>query len=363
MRSPTEWSRPAQFAAAFGLVVAVGVLFGAATSSTAFGAYNHAWDGTSDLRSVADSSAEETHLAQTSDEYADTPPEATVAVIVAPDRSYRPRELLRIEQFVRQGGTLVVADELTQPSNELLAGIGAEARINGTPLRDEQVYHGSPAAPVARNLSDDPVVADVRALTLNYGTSVDPGNASVLARTSGYAYLDANRSGKLDDSETLGEYPVATAERVGEGRVIVVGDASVFINDMLDRSGNQQFAHNLLGTREHAVLDYSHTASLPPLVRAALFLRDRPVVQLLVGVLGVFALAGLASRRSWVRSAVARFPGRRSPSTADLPESADGSLVSEEDLIAQLRARRPEWDDERLRRVVSARRNDSDDRK
>lgn len=43
------------------VVVAAGVV-GLSTSSTAFGSYNLAWDGTSDLRTVASSSGATTDL-------------------------------------------------------------------------------------------------------------------------------------------------------------------------------------------------------------------------------------------------------------------------------------------------------------
>jgi hypothetical protein len=351
----------------FGVVVVAALLVAASTSTAAFGAYNTAWDGTADLRSLAETTETETHLAQNTSAYSDPLPETTVALILAPDQPYHPQETRRIEQFVRDGGTLIVADEQATPTNSLLTAIGADARIDGAPLRDERVYYRAPAAPLLRNLSTDPVMANVSALTLNHGSTVEPGTATVLARTSGYAYRDTNTNQELDSAETVTDYPVVTSETVGQGRVIVLGDASLFINDMLERPGSHQFARNLLTRHQTLLLDYSHTARLPPLIQALLFVRARPLLQFLGGGLGVLAIALLWSRSIAIPSLGSRRSRTAAPQETDSEraapppaETAPGSPVPESALVAQLRTRYPDWDDDRLHRIVAARRHSTD---
>jgi hypothetical protein len=366
MRSPSDWSYPAQFTVLFGVVVAAALLVAASTSTTAFGAYNTAWDGTADLRSLAESSGVEIHLGQNTSAYTDSPPEKTVALILAPDQSYKRRDTALIARFVRDGGTLIVADERAAPTNALLAAIGADARIDGAPLRDERVHYRSPTAPTVRNLSDHPAVADVSSITLNHGSAVEPGNATVLARTSGYAYRDTNENTELDDTEAVTGYPVVTGERVGQGQIVVVGDASLFINDMLERSGNRQFARNLFASGDHLLLDDSHTSILPPLIQATLFLRNRPFVQFLCGGLGVLAIALLRSDPAASTSFGLRAQGGTNRPQGALRDLAAGtagttpSPVQDSTLVAYLRTEYSDWDADRLHRAVIARRRAAD---
>jgi hypothetical protein len=362
MRGPSEWSNPTRLTVAFGVVLTVALLIAAGTSTTAFGAYNTAWDGTSNLRSVAESTGTDAYIAQNVSAYSMATPQTTVALIIAPDNAYQPQETAQIGRFVRQGGTLVVAEERVAPTNPLLTALSAEARIGGPPLRDARYHYRSPAAPQARALSNDSLMANVSALTLNHGTAVEQGNTTVLANTSEYAYLDTNRNQELDQSEPVTQYPVLTSEAVGEGRVIVIGDSSLFINEMLEQSGNRQFVHNLFARHETLLLDYSHTATLPPLVQGLLLLRQTPFLQFLGGGLGVLIIGLLQILPSIGLSEIYRRRRRSQPT----PEDGDGddtattsSPVTDQDLVTHLRTQYPEWDETTLQRIVAARRHET----
>lgn len=339
---------PRALLAAFGVVLVVAIAVAASTSTASFGIYNAAWDGASSLQESAESAGAASDVARNASAYDRHPPNETVAVVLSPDRAYGPRDRGRVESFVREGGTLVVAEDYGRHSNDLLDAVGATARVDGRPLRDERHNYRSPAMPVARNVSNHSLTEGVDSLALNHGTAVEPGNATVLANSSGYAYLDDDADGDLDEDEPLGEHPVATVEEVGRGEVVVVGDPSAFINAMLNRPGNDRFARNLFGVRSHALLDYSHAEDLPPLAVALLAVRESALVQFLAGALGTLAV--LAARTD----ALARFRARVVGSDRrSVPVEVD-----DDDLAAHLRGRYPDWDDERVRRVVAARRDD-----
>lgn len=348
---------PRSLLVAFGVVTVVAVVVAASTSTTAFGLYNAAWDGASDLRSSAEDAGATSTVARNTTAYAAQSPNETVAVVLSPDRAYGAGERQRIETFVRNGGTLVVAEDYGTHSNDLLGAVGARARLDGRSLRDERYNYRSPAMPVARNVTDHALVDGVGRLTLNHGTAVVPNGATVLARSSAYAYLDADGDGDLDDAESVEAYPVATVEQVGRGEVVVVGDPSLFINAMLDRSGNRQFAANLFGSHAHVLLDYSHAARLPPLAVALLTVRQSPLLQFLAGTLCTFVVV-LVARTDALAALRARLSGSGPGTMSDYgPETAPVE-VDDDDLAAYLRDRHPDWDDERVRRVVSARRTD-----
>jgi hypothetical protein len=403
-----------------GLVVLVVLALGVAagTSTVSFGAYNAAWDGASDLQGLAADQGAEAEIVTNASVYEDVEPNRTVALVLSPSSVYDRADRERIRAFVEAGGTLVVAEDFRPHSNALLAAVGAEARLDGRLLRDERHNYRSPAMPVATNVTEEAeatttnrsVTDGVEQLTLNYGTAVEPGNASVLVRTSPYAYRDVDRDGELDENETLGTYPVVTAESVGAGRVLVVGDPSAFVNVMLDRPGNNRFVANTFaaasvgpGSADTVILDYSHAGAIPPLMFAVLTLRDSVLLQLLVGFGGLAALAvgarwpgtlaGLA--RKWkpaarqVGSPGGRGAGVRDGAGVDDGDedgagvddgTLDGASVhdrgvddpgvnldldgqgigaieraeSREAVESTIRALHPEWDDERVRRLGRA---------
>lgn len=323
--------------------VTVGALLVAASTSTvAFGAFNQAWDGASDLRAVADASGAPSEIVQNTTAYETTSAQRTVAVILSPETAYTTAEVTRIRSFVEAGGTLVIADDFGVHSNALLAGLGVRSRIDGRLVRDERFHYRSPAMPIARNVSTSRFTRGVDRLTLNHGTAVRPNGASVLIGTSEYAYRDANRNGALDDDETLGTYPVVTAERLGDGRVIVVGDPSALINVMLDRPGNRAFVRALFDPHERVLLDYSHAADLPPLAFALLTLRETPLLQLVIGGLGIALIA------LWER-----YPrGVSRVTTPDTRSVDDGWRLDSDDLVRVIARNNPDWQRERIGRLV-----------
>jgi len=326
------------------VVVSGALIFAASTSTVAFGTYNPSWDGASDLRSEADAVDVESEIVYNTSSYTSTPANDTLALILSPESSYSSSDTERIASFVRNGGTVLIAEDTGNYSNDVLAAIGADIRFDKRMLRDERNNYRSPAMPVASNVSDHPLTTDVDRLTFNYGTAVRPNNSTVLVSSSGYAYLDTNRNSELDDDESLGTYPVAAVESVGDGRVIAVSDPSIFINTMLDRSGNQAFVRTVFQQHDQLLLDYSHAGSLPVLSVALLVLRDTPLFQFFLGALGV-AVLGIGVRRPELFTQLTErwtTQGHTSPG------------AEPEELAAVIRKRHPDWDDERTERVIQA---------
>lgn len=322
------------------------------TSSASYSPYNAEWDGTTAVRSMADDAGMQVETVHETSAYSSVQPSETVAFVLSPDSAYGSTDATRVTAFVRRGGTLVVADDYGPHANELLRRLNASARLDGRPVRDVQSNYRSTAMPVTAPVADHQFVTGVESVTLNYGTTVEPGDATPLLNTSEQAYLDADRDGVLGPNETLEPRTVATVEQVGEGRVVVVGDASAFINAMLDREGNRDFASALLADHGTLVLDHSHTTDLPPVVLALLVARSSPTLQFGLGTLLVGALV-VWSRR----------PGLVSNRVADLLESVrrsrDGPSVSAgqvptAELIDYLERQHPDWDRERVERVVAA---------
>lgn len=319
-----------------------GIVLAASTSSVAFGSFNSAWDGASELQTEAESAGAEGDIIRNVSGYSGGSQNDTLAVILSPTDGYGPGETDRIRTFVRNGGTLLVAEDFGEHSNDLLARIGAQARIDGRVVRDERYNYRAPSLPVAQNVSNHTLTRNVDSFTLNRGTYIRPNGAKVLAGTSQYAYVDSNRNGNLDDSDPVRTVPVVTTESVGDGQVVVVSDPSAFINAMLDRPGNQAFVSNLFGAHERVLLDYSHAQQLPPLTVALLIIRETPIAQLLLGVMSVFAVA------LWTRDLdiLQRVRGRISD------DDVGRRAADPESLASFVRKRHPDWEDERVERVI-----------
>ncbi|WP_435156593.1 DUF4350 domain-containing protein [Haladaptatus sp. DFWS20] len=345
MKRLDSYSTPTILFAVFTAIVLGAVLVAASTSSATFGAYNAAWDGTSELRTVAEEAGAEPEIGHNTSAYSRVTPNETVAVILSPERNYTAAEHDRLRRFVERGGTLLVADDYGSRTDPMLAALGIDARLDGRPLRDTRYQYRSPAMPVARNVSNQSLVTNVSGLTFNHGTAVTPGNATVLVATSEYAYLDTNRNQRLDENESIGSSAVATVERVGNGRVVVVGDSSIVINTMLERPGNRAFVRGIFDGKRTVLLDYSHTTRLPPLALAVLVLRESAVLQFLIG-LGAISLVFVWSQRPDVLTRLRASVGSHSPSE---PPSMSGEAMA-----SYLEKRHPDWEPERINRVVSS---------
>lgn len=324
-------------------VVALAFLVAASTSTAAFGVYNAAWDGASGLQEQADAVDVDSEIALNTSAYTTTEANRTVAVVLSPETAYNTTDTRRVRQFVEAGGTLVVAEDYGPHSNTLLDAVGANASVDGRTLRDERNTYRSPAMPVATNVTNATLTQNVSQLTINHGTVVEPNGADVLVRSSEFSYIDTNRNENLDENETLQQHPVVTTESVGQGRVIVISDPSLFINAMLERPGNQQFTQNLFSAHEHVLLDYSHAGQQPPLAVVLLAIRGTPLLQVFVGTLGVGALL------TWLHppQALAQWSRR------DTTDHRGTELEDEAALVSYLRNRHPDWETSRLQRIIA----------
>ena len=355
---PFGWSTPRLLLIGLILALSIALLVFASTSTAGFSPYNANWDGTGEFRELADSHSESV-VAPDIDQYDTIEPNTTTAFVFAPERAYNTTAIAKVREFVEAGGTLVVAGNYGPHGNNLLLEVGATAQFEGRVLRDERHNFRSPAMPIANNISRHQLLTGVDALTLNYGTAIEPGGSTAIANTSEFAYLDQNGSTTLGEDAELQQYPVVTTESVGEGTVVVVGDPSLFINSMLGESDNRKFATTLIEHRPATLLDQSHTSSPPPLVTTLLLVRSSPVVaagilSLLLGLIAAmsnrYGQHGTPRWKQWIAKIQSALipPVSQSHSATTQSPRAD-----KEALIAQLRERHPDWDDDRIDRVIT----------
>ncbi|WP_165875334.1 DUF4350 domain-containing protein [Natrarchaeobius chitinivorans] len=298
------------------------IAVGAGTSTAAFGPFTPSWEGTTELRErLADDPETDVEILRETTEYGDRQADGTIAFVVSPEQSYDDADATRVRRFVEDGGTLVVFDNFGTHGNDVLADVGADSRFDGRVVRDDHRYDGGPLMPIAQRSADHPYTAGAERLSLNYATAVDPGggpdanrtsadgNTTVLFATSEFARLeDADGEPGTDDRsmDSVGPYPVATVESVGDGRVVAVGDPSLAVNAMIDREDNAAFLTTFAADGDRVYFDVSHAEELPPLANLLVTLRQSPPVQILVGFAVVSGIGLSTNRRVRAAAATAR---------------------------------------------------------
>jgi len=192
------------------ILITVGVCIAALRTSTAtFGAYNHDWDGASDLRSLAagsdrgSGSSIERGIPRGGSGTGDRVRTQSNSVV----HRIRGAGDFGVSRTGEQSSSRPIADRRRISCSQPL---DVDSRFDGQQLRDEQRYYRSPALPVASPAHESPVTRNISQITLNHGTAVAPSeNADALVNSSSFSYLDSNSNAELDSSEPIHQYPLS----------------------------------------------------------------------------------------------------------------------------------------------------------
>lgn len=112
------------------IVVLLTIVIAVSTSSIAFNLYNKGWDGANDVRALARNTDTEAEIIRNTTAYAERTPDTSIAIVIAPRQSYTDTEVARVGEYVRTGGTLIVAEDFGQTGNELLSELGISSRFD-----------------------------------------------------------------------------------------------------------------------------------------------------------------------------------------------------------------------------------------
>jgi hypothetical protein len=132
----------------------------------------------------------------------------------------------------------------------------------------------------------------------------------------------------------------------------VVSDPSIFINAMSEQPGNRAFIRNIFQRHSRAVVDYSHSNTVPPLFSWLFWLRETPLAQLVFGLISLLGVGLATTHRNWITSRV-----HKKDPVVD---------VDRDSIVSYLRAEYPEWDTADIGRVITgvfpneAKRDDND---
>lgn len=127
--------------------------------------------------------------------------------------------------FLRAGGRVAIADELGE-ADRFLAMYGI-ARSAHRPGSDALLLRGNPGLPLGSPAAPHPLTDGVRAVVANHPAVLRH------AELEPVVVLDGNAA-------------LVLAGAIDEGRLVAIGDASLFIDNMLRFRDNRRFAANLL---------------------------------------------------------------------------------------------------------------------
>jgi hypothetical protein len=246
-------------------VVVLVLLVGTLTATDApLDPYNHGDAGTSRL---VDASREGVVLSYTSVGGEATP---ETVIILGGGGDVTTADVAALNRHLDGGGRVVLLTE-DERSNQLLAALDVETRLAAGYLLATEQESASPTQFVVTDAGDDALgftgVQINAAKPLGVTDSSDGTTRRVLA-WSAPAGRDLNGDGQLGEAEPRGSYPVAVAEPVGAGQVVVVGDASLLTNGQWQVEGNRQLARTL--TEDGAMLVYPRTTGFPLVSRLRL---------------------------------------------------------------------------------------------
>lgn len=240
-----------------------------------------------------------------------------VLIVVGPDVGFSSLEIEEVREFIEEGGTLFIADDFGL-ANNLLEGLGINGKFSDKPLGDI-FYRKSADFPVVARIEDPELSYGVEKLVLNIPSVITGLKGEVFS--SKVSVVGGNRR----------SYPILAETRYGEGRVILLSDPDILINDMA--AENRKFIDNLvayLGS-ELFYFDEAHHSDFNPYAITTVYIHkelDRGKafqVFTFVAALMVFIESGIA--KAIAQSIGRLMPARREDIFEGLPEGIDKKIL------------------------------------
>lgn len=236
------------------------------------------------------------------DSLADLPasPQGSTLILV-PYLSFTAAEFEELSHFIKQGGTLILADDYGF-GNQLLEYLGLEVRFAGQALLDPLLNYRNKWFPKISRFESSRLTDNIETLVLNHATSLINVEADkVIALSSPFSFLDLDNNLVRQTDEPVGPLPVISQHKMGKGQLILVADPSLFINSMEPMESNNIFIQNIAAvTTSSLYIDQSHLPT-SDLSRTKILLADiRGYLVTPLGTTGLVLLAlAIALKPIW----------------------------------------------------------------
>ena len=185
-----------------------------------------------------------------------------IFIILSSTEDYSDSEIDAIEKFVKNGGKLFLVCEIWKEkststdghANEIGRRFGVSFAKNGQ-ICDATDYYGSEKdyinCPKISNIKSHEITKDIKSFYLVVGTYIkETGSSKVLAYTDKDAWFDDfsdNFENFIKDKdEKSSRFPVLAEMTYGNGKIVFMGDSSLFTNGWLDKLDNKQLGVNIV---------------------------------------------------------------------------------------------------------------------
>jgi uncharacterized membrane protein len=187
-------------------------------------------------------------------------------LISIPYLDYTPDQLTQMEQFVENGGKLILMDDFGY-GNSFLEYAGIPARFDNIPLLDPLFNYKNEYFPRILTFDSSITVSGIKVIVFDHGTALSGVSQSqALAWSSNMSFLDNNKDGNLDNGETNGPFVVAADYGLGKGTIDLVSGPSLIMNAVPGTNDNSAFITYLInsnGTPDNILFDRSNMPNAP----------------------------------------------------------------------------------------------------
>ncbi len=244
-------------------------------------------------------------------------PSNSLLAVIGPQNPYSEAEAQAMQEFLQNGGTLLVADDFGQ-GNSLTSRLGVtfeRVRLVEPDLAHQQLvrlqgrdYRVTLEAPTALQIDEE-------------------SDTVVMATSSGHSFLDRDGTGVIDSGDPPGPFPLVAVTEIGvaNGRLITVSDTRPFLGG--EDQDNEAFLEGLLDAylpvEGKLLVDESHSRSKDPILASAAIVVQAlrsgpwPYIIVTVAILGAVVTMIAGPPYAWARH---RFKPNRYVARADLRE-------------------------------------------
>ncbi|MDD4255991.1 MAG: DUF4350 domain-containing protein [Methanofollis sp.] len=263
------------------------------TSYDQYSRYNVQWNGTSSFFTLL----EEKGVHEIRDPVDLTGYDNATLLVIAPSGPPDPERVAAWRAFLARNNTIILFDDFGA-GDAALRALGASIRILPGPVVSVDREYSTPAAVTAYPVENASLLLNVSAVLFDRPAALEGGDP--LLQTSFLSWVDADGNTTIDGDEVIGRSTVCAREKVAGGELIVIGDPGLFLNSMAGTGkDNRQFVGNLLTLRPVLLVDqgWSRTATAGPVPGAVRWVKERPIFQ--IGIAALFIFAAACYSRKW----------------------------------------------------------------
>ncbi len=234
-------------------------------------------------------------------------------IIIGPDVDFSSLEANEVKKFLERGGTIFIADDFGK-ANSLLEKLNVKARFSNQRLKDI-FYSKRIEFPVVIRIEDPDLASGVKRLVLNVPSVITGADGEIFSSKVSVV------------GRSMRSFPILAELRYGQGRIIMLSDPSVLINDMFEE--NRVFIENLIRyiKSDRFYFDEVHHSDFNPYTTATVYIHrelDREKafqIFVMISILAVFIESGIAKR---ILNTISRLiPRREEELLKGLPEWVD----------------------------------------